>query len=387
MPRKPRNSQPKYCLHKATGQGYVKLNGKPHYLGSYDRPETRQRYLQVLSDWESSGRQQIAPKDEMRVMDLIERYWVWVKTYYRRADGTPTSQQARVRRVMRSLKELYGFSPIKDFGPHQLKHVRQSFVDAGVCRRSTNDYVAVVKHCFKWGVEEAIVPSQVYGALHVVSGLKNGRSDAKESNPVVPVTDEQVDAVIDLVSPQVGAIIKIQLLTGARPGEIVRLRPVDLDTSGTVWSARLNEHKTAHHGKERVIQIGPQAQAIIRPFLQNRAIHEPLFSPREAESYRHATAKNHRHASQPSNARRTDRTIGEAYTTASYRKAIHRGCDKAGIPRWSPNRLRHTAATRIRAEFGLEAAQVILGHSSADVTQVYAERNMALAIEVVASIG
>jgi integrase len=104
---------------------------------------------------------------------------------------------------------------------------------------------------------------------------------------------------------------------------------------------------------------------------------------------------------------------GERYTTDSYRRAIHRACDKA-FPhpklgyamkssftegqeaelrrwqpqhRWSPNRLRHTAATEIRREFGLEAAQVILGHSQANVTQVYAERDLAKGLEVARQIG
>ena len=55
--------------------------------------------------------------------------------------------------------------------------------------------------------------------------------------------------------------------------------------------------------------------------------------------------------------------------------------------RWSPNQLRHTAATEIRRDFGLEAAQIILGHSAADVTQVYAERDLAKGIEVAKRIG
>jgi integrase len=55
--------------------------------------------------------------------------------------------------------------------------------------------------------------------------------------------------------------------------------------------------------------------------------------------------------------------------------------------RWSPNQLCHTAATEIRREFGLEAAQVILGHSQANVTQVYAERDMAKGLEVARRIG
>ena len=57
------------------------------------------------------------------------------------------------------------------------------------------------------------------------------------------------------------------------------------------------------------------------------------------------------------------------------------------LPHWHPNQLRHTAATIIRRDYGLEAAQVILGHSKADVTQIYAERDAAKAIEVVRKIG
>ena len=53
----------------------------------------------------------------------------------------------------------------------------------------------------------------------------------------------------------------------------------------------------------------------------------------------------------------------------------------------SPSRLRHTAATQVRKEFGLESAQIILGHSAADVTQVYAERDLSKGIEVANRIG
>ncbi len=55
--------------------------------------------------------------------------------------------------------------------------------------------------------------------------------------------------------------------------------------------------------------------------------------------------------------------------------------------RWHPNQLRHLFATVVRKEHGLEAAQVLLGHARADVTQVYAERNEELASEVAELIG
>lgn len=51
------------------------------------------------------------------------------------------------------------------------------------------------------------------------------------------------------------------------------------------------------------------------------------------------------------------------------------------------HQLRHLLATEVRRAFGLEAAQVVLGHSHAAITQVYAERDVARALEVAARIG
>ena len=76
------------------------------------------------------------------------------------------------------------------------------------------------------------------------------------------------------------------------------------------------------------------------------------------------------------------RTPGAGYNTSSYRKAIWRACQSAGVPAWSPNQIRHTRLTEIRRTEGLEAAQVTAGHDRADVTQIYAERNSELAREV-----
>ena len=57
------------------------------------------------------------------------------------------------------------------------------------------------------------------------------------------------------------------------------------------------------------------------------------------------------------------------------------------MPRSRPHQLRHAVATRIRRKYGLEMAQLVLGHSSASVTDaVYAERDMAKVIEVMRRI-
>jgi integrase len=170
------------------------------------------------------------------------------------------------------------------------------------------------------------------------------------------------------------------------------MRAGDIDMAGPVWEYRPRRHKNQHRGLPRVILLGPQAQAILGPFLTA----EPaayLFSPRryveELRARRAATRKTKR---TPSEAKRQGkaqpkRTPGERYTRRSYRVAVVRACQKAGVPGWSPLQLRHTAATLFRAKYGLEAAKAILGHSRVETSQIYAERDLAKAQQVMTEIG
>ncbi len=60
-----------------------------------------------------------------------------------------------------------------------------------------------------------------------------------------------MDAVREYVSRQVWGLIQLQLSTGAQSGELVRVRPIDLDMTGKVRAARIKDHKIAHRGRER----------------------------------------------------------------------------------------------------------------------------------------
>jgi len=119
---------------------------------------------------------------------------------------------------------------------------------------------------------------------------------------------------------------------------------------------------------------------------------EYFFSPREAMEEFRAEQRRHRKTPlQPSQKTRArveepNRSLGERYTTKSYHHAIGYGCRKAGVDAWHPNQLRHSAATRLRKEFGLEAARVILGHSSTVVTEVYAQLDGEKAREIMGKI-
>jgi integrase len=186
-------------------------------------------------------------------------------------------------------------------------------------------------------------------------------------------------------------MIELQRLTAMRPNEVVALRTGDLDTSGPVWAYRPASHKMEHHNRSRVVYLGPRAQAVLRPWLRP-SLEEALFQPREASAARRAAMRAKRKTPvQPSQRDRSKpgarRRPGVQYSTHTYYAAIRRGCLAADVPGWSPGRLRHNAASHIRREFGLDAAQAVLGHASADVTQIYAEVNHQRAADIMARIG
>ena len=261
-------------------------------------------------------------------------------------------------------------------------------IESGTLNRKTiNGYTTRIKALFKWGVEQEIVSASVWHGLQAVAGLRRGRTTAREPKLVRPVLQAHVDAVQRYVSRQVWAIIQLQLFTAARAGELVTMLATEIDTSGPIWIYSPADHKTAHHGFERNIYIGPRAQEVVRSFIAERPIGTYLFSPVDAERERYAEAECHGRTDQKPNTRKTNRELGPHYTTGSCRRAIDRACKKAGIPSWHPHQLRHNAATWLRKEFGLDVARIILGHRSPAITEIYAELDREKAISAMQKSG
>ena len=401
---------PSYRHHRPSGQAVVTLNGRDVYLGRHDSPESRAEYDRVIAQWLANGRQ-MPRAGEFTVAMLIV-------AYIRHVDASYTSTEPRnIRLALKPLRLLYGSTLAAEFGPKMLKHVRQSMLDAGLCRAEINKRTRRVVRLFKWGVAEELVPASVHHALKAVEGLRRGQGGVRESTPVKPVPDARVDAVRPFVSRQVWAMIELQRFTGARPGEICQMRTCDLVTGGRVWEYRPGRHKTEHHGKPRVIYLGPQAQEIVKPWLRAE-LEAFLFQPQEAEAGRRAAMRTTRKSKvQPSQRcrkkARPRKAPSDRYTTGSYRRAIEYACDRAfphaqlsairaadltadqrtelrewrKAHRWHPHQLRHSAATRIRREFGLDVARAVLGHSSPVVTEVYAELDQVKAAEAMGKIG
>lgn len=384
---------PRYRKHRASGQAVVTLSGKDHYLGPHGTSRSKAEYDRVVSEWLANGRRLPGPgseQDELTIAEIAIRYWQFAKSYYVK-NGKPTGTLAHIKVVLKVLRRTYGYTRAVDFGPLALKTIREKLLAPGHCRKYVNEQVATIVRMFRWAVAEELVPPTVYQALKAVPRLRKGRTAAPDRGPVVPVTGATVQTILPHLPLVVADMVRFQRLTGARPSEVCLLRPCDIDRSDDVWAYRPGSHKTEHQGRQRVIYIGPKARDILRPYLL-RPAETYCFTPLESERRRRAEQRSRRKTKvQPSQMNRCKRrprwAPGCRYNTDSYRRAIHRACDRAGVKRWGPNRLRHSCATEVRRQFGLEAAQVVLGHASADITQLYAERDQELAKAVVRKIG
>lgn len=430
---------PKYRRHRHSGQAIVSFNGVDHYLGPYGTEVSKSEYDRLVGEWLAQGRRNPVPTDaqpQVTVNQLILDYWEHAQTYYRRPDGTPTSEVENYRQVLRLMRRLYGHTPVQEFGPLALKALQQEMIRLDWCRKSINKQIRRLIAVFKWAASQEKLSAAIYEQLRTVPPLKRGRTLARETKRVRPVPDELIQAIEPFVARPVWALVRLQLLTGARPGELVILRGIDLHTQNAIWTVEPEEHKTSYLEIAKTIYFGPQAQVILQEFLRNRPLDKYLFSPVEAEEQR----RRQLHA-----ARKTPPTYGnrpgtnrvanpawaptDRYTVNSYRRAIERGCDLAFPPpeslarrrvpggkgtrwekkaewkarlgpeawtelqkwqkahRWHPHQLRHNAATYLRKEFGLDVARVILGHSSIAVTEIYAEQDEAKARRVIRKIG
>jgi integrase len=448
MPR-PQNSVPSYSNHKPTGQAYVRFpngNGSRRviYLGQYDSPESRTEYARIVQELAvspipNSFDRIVKDKSDVTMSELLNAYRKYAEQHYRHPDGTPTSEISVVKITLKAFREVYANKPISEFGPLCVKAIRQKWIDENHTRSECNRRVKIIKRILKWGLSEELVPATIYQAVASIAGLQRGRTKARELLPVLPVPDEVVDATLPYLSRHVCGLVEFQRLTGCRPGEACAIRRCDIDTGGMVWLYKPPHHKGSWQGKSRVIAIGPKAQELIKEFFTPN-LDDYLFSPRRARGERIAeqaakrqTPRYPSHMKRNAEKRKKNPQVSpaERYTKGSYAVAIDRACDVAFPPsgdlaqreeetyvawwgqrirgkwiegrltptqkieikawrkarRWSPNQLRHSHATKVRKEFGLEAAGAALGHSKMSATEIYAERDTQLAVTVASKIG
>jgi integrase len=344
------------------------------------------------------------------IASLVRAYHDHAKIYYRTPDGKATKEPDNIKYACVLLLKHYAAISPEEFGPLRLIELRDYMIKEKLARGVINQRIGMIRRMFKWAASRQFISPILYQGLATVEGLRAGRSAAKETARVKPIEDQYVYAILPYTTPVVAAMTELQLLTGMRPAELSMMRPCDIDRSKEIWHYTPGHHKTSYRQIERIVSIGPRGQEILRPFLL-RPAEAYCFSPIESEKYRRAKLTEARetppsHGNSVGTNRKENPQVqpGNCYDSESYRKAIThaiRAANKAIseqakqqgikdpelIPDWTPYRMRHTAATKVRKEMGYETAGATLGHTNMSATEIYAERNQGLADEAARRLG
>ncbi len=355
----------------------------------------------------------LVPDDRASVSVLVAAYLPGAEIYYRHKDSTPTTEIAAIRCAVKPLLALYGPTAANDFTPTDLKALRVALMtgswmsedlqkkmrdhgrEPGRCRKVINKDVDRIRRIWRAGVEKGIVRPEVYQMLMAVEHLKMGRSEARETDDVGPAP-----------AAAVGTRYPFCIQGDARPGEVCRLTPGDIDRTGEAlrkivgekielgkaWAYIPDRHKTAHHGHKRVIPLGPMAQELLAPYLLGRADDAFLFSPAESRAaFDEARRAGRTTPRWPSHEKKRKtspkKKPGAFYSPSAYAAAIATACKKADVERWHPHQLRHNACDNLVAEFGWEVARIVLGHRTLNSTRIYAPDNLAKGFAAIEKVG
>lgn len=241
----------------------------------------------------------------------------------------------------------------------------------------------------------------------LIPALKPGKTKARENRKREDVPDKVVNQTLPYLLPTLRDMVQVQRMASMRPNEVYRMKVGEIDTNGyvspdgvVVWMYSPGIHKNSWREKGdkhvRRIPLGKPEQDIIASRLVGKSDTDFVFSPKEAvkERFERDAAKRkskvtpsqmQRKARNTKNPKRRDR---DSYDKDSYNRAIKRSIlaankhlsDGEKIPCWTPYQLRHAGVTEIVLRSGLESAQAVAGHSTAEMTKNYFHGHLAVAI-------
>ena len=212
------NALPK-CRKHSSGNARVTFNGRDYLLGPYGTKVSKQEYDRLVAEFLASGRSPSfgIESEELTMAMVMVDYLRHAKAYH---GIGKTSELHRIKYALRPVKDLYASLAATDFSPLQFKAIRQRLLDGGLCRNVINAQMKRIVRMLKWVASEGRIPASIYETLRLIPGLKRGRTAARESDPVLPVAVDVVDATLKYLSRTIADMVRLQLLLGCRPGEV-----------------------------------------------------------------------------------------------------------------------------------------------------------------------
>lgn len=369
----------------ATGLARVVINTKTYYLGKHNSPESHAEYRRLMQEFALGafdGRPtgahagaQPAPERRQTVADLVA---MWIADAKR--NGFAAKELVQIELAIKPLDRLFGATFADEFTAARLESLRDAMISAswmtdaerairkhpGWSRGYTTHQIARIKRLFRWGEARGHIPKGTWEHLKTLGPIaRNAKVRTTVKRKPIDF-DAQVKPCLKHMPPQVAAMVQVQYLAGMRPGEVVRMRRNEIDTTMVegVWLYRPASHKGEWRGDELVKVIGPRGQAVLAPWLMAAEPDGYVFPPLR------------------------NRYKRGCYEVEGYGRAIARACERAGVERWSAYDLRRGASNLAETVGDISDAAAFLGHRDLETTKIYlSKQNLAKAAAVARLIG
>jgi integrase len=259
------------------------------------------------------------------------------------------SDQMKNKYAMKTVITLFGDMPAESLRILQIEELTKKWSTTRKRNRCYKDkkregpffsrqYVAkllgCVRQCWRWLALYDHVTADC--AEKITLAVRAAKKIAMQAvSPTIPVSSSDLQRTLVLLPQKYADMVRVQLSSGMRTGELLAMQADQIDRTNEVWSYEPPRHKNSWRGHVRKIYFGSLAQTILKPYLIDQ---------------------------------------GKIWgcTLNAYYLALRKAQRKARVNPWRPYQLRHAAATQIRKNHGDEATRSLLGHAGDELLKIYA---------------
>lgn len=281
------------------------------------------------------------------------------------ADVLPGSVAATTEDQYRNVVRLYivptiGQKRLRTLQARDVARMLHTLEAEGKSRNTQRLARSILRRALRWAEAEGIVTRNVAA---LANGVKVGRSDGRTLT-----VDQARQLLASVAEDRNEAAFTVALSLGLRLGELLALSWDDLALDTVPARLTITRNLTRVPGRGLALDETKTAGS-------RRTVHLPAPVVESLRRHRLRQAEERLKVGPdwpplPLGADLVFRTpFGTASDPKNFRSAVYRATEAAGIGRWSPHELRHSAASLLIAQgVPMKLVSELLGHSSIRIT-------------------
>lgn len=281
----------------------------------------------------------------------FERFLCYLQSYLDKSTELTTHRCCHKRFT----NVVSGDMSLKRFTVKHLRQFRDHLISESLSRKTIREYLNKTIRWIGFAWEQGEVSQETFLACKNLwmPNPRQGRPAAK----TVPVKWSDIVQILPYLSQTVANLLQLHWHTGSRPNEIVQINSNDLETVSpdlTLW--HLKTHKGSWRGEDRTLFLGGPAMSILQGMKPS------------TKGYYFPSVQNKKGFI----SRLTYQRLVKKCTVVLTANGIIKNPSE-----WTIRGIRNGRAKQVQQCHGIEAARVLLGHTSQAMTSHYVGNSMA----------